>query len=183
MTLFGPGVLDFGGDALKLYTTHDHWLVCPMYDLWKQNRELCEQPECLRCHALLPPAAATVALHRTARAGAADGRSVPRAEPIDDRPAPPSRLPLSDRQLPYFLPLDEVGAPPTAVARARGRGRPYFLFVGRLVKLKGVQTLIEAFRRYDARRPPDRGRRRLRRRAAPAGRRPRPRPLSRSSPP
>ena len=29
-------------------------------------------------------------------------------------------------------------------------GRPYFLFVGRLVKLKGAQTLIEAFRHYDA---------------------------------
>ena len=47
-TLFGPGVLGFGGDAIRLYTTHDHWLVCPMYDLWKQNRELCERPACLR---------------------------------------------------------------------------------------------------------------------------------------
>ena len=44
----GPGVLRFG-DGVKLYTTHDHWLVCPMYGLWKFNRELCERPECLRC--------------------------------------------------------------------------------------------------------------------------------------
>ena len=57
VTLFGPGVLRYGGDALRLYTTHDHWLVCPMYDLWKWNRELCEQPACLRCQLIFkrPP--------------------------------------------------------------------------------------------------------------------------------
>src|SRR5215510_8971234 len=49
VTLFGPGVLRYGGAATKLYTTHDHWLVCPMYDLWKNQNELCEQPACVRC--------------------------------------------------------------------------------------------------------------------------------------
>ncbi|HEV8599877.1 MAG TPA: glycosyltransferase, partial [Gemmatimonadales bacterium] len=49
VTLFGPGVLRYGAGALRVYTTHDHWLVCPMYDLWKQKRELCEKPACLRC--------------------------------------------------------------------------------------------------------------------------------------
>ena len=44
----GPGILRYG-DGVKLYTTHDHWLVCPMYDLWRYNRELCDRRECLRC--------------------------------------------------------------------------------------------------------------------------------------
>ena len=44
----GPGVLRYG-DGVKLYTTHDHWLVCPMYDLWRYNREVCERPTCIRC--------------------------------------------------------------------------------------------------------------------------------------
>jgi glycosyltransferase involved in cell wall biosynthesis len=53
------------------------------------------------------------------------------------------------RQLPYFLPLDEAtAAAPSGPIEGPRPGRPYFLFVGRLVKLKGAQTLIEAFRRY-----------------------------------
>jgi glycosyltransferase involved in cell wall biosynthesis len=147
-TLMGPGVLGFGGDAIRLYTTHDHWLVCPMYDLWKQNRELCEQPACLRCtlsfkrppqlwrytnllereldhvDLFLSPSESTIEQHR--RRGF-------------DRPM---------RHLPYFLPLEEATAPPPDTIEGPREGRPYFLFVGRLVRLKGVHMLIEAFRNY-----------------------------------
>jgi glycosyltransferase involved in cell wall biosynthesis len=50
------------------------------------------------------------------------------------------------RHLPHFLPLAEsAGASEPA---ALPTGRPYFLFVGRLVRLKGAQMLIEAFRRF-----------------------------------
>ena len=50
------------------------------------------------------------------------------------------------RHLPYFLPLRErSGATPPAAG-----SRPYFLAVGRLERLKGFQTLLEVFRRYDA---------------------------------
>ena len=44
----GPGVLEIG-DALKLYTAHEHWLVCPMHVLWRHNRELCTGRECFKC--------------------------------------------------------------------------------------------------------------------------------------
>jgi glycosyltransferase involved in cell wall biosynthesis len=151
VTLFGPGVIDFGGDATKLYTTHDHWLVCPMYDLWKQNRELCEKPECLRC---------TLSFHRPPQLWRYTGllerelRKVdlflsPSQSTIEQHRRRGFSYPM--RHLPYFLPLDEATAPPPAEPVEGPRpGRPYFLFVGRLVKLKGAQTLIEAFRRYDA---------------------------------
>lgn len=151
VTLFGPDVLAFGGDATKLYTTHDHWLVCPMYDLWKQNRELCEQPECLRC---------TLSFRRPPQLWRYTGLLERRLREIDLFLAP-SRSTIEQhrrrgfdypmRQLPYFLPLAEASAPPPPGPVEGPRpGRPYFLFVGRLVKLKGAQTLIEAFRRYDA---------------------------------
>jgi len=44
--------------------------------------------------------------------------------------------------IPYFLP-DTPSA-----ARGAGRERPYFLFVGRLEKIKGLDDVIAAFRRY-----------------------------------
>lgn len=151
MTLFGPGALSYGNGAVRLYTTHDHWLVCPMYDLWKFNRELCERPACIRCQLtfkrppqlwrhtdllarqlpkvdlFLSPSRATIEQHR--RRGF--------AEPM--------------RHLPYFFPLAETGAVPEsarAAAAALAGDRPYFLFVGRLVKIKGLHTLFDVFREY-----------------------------------
>jgi glycosyltransferase involved in cell wall biosynthesis len=50
------------------------------------------------------------------------------------------------KHLPYFLPPSESAGSTEPVAFPTER--PYFLFVGRLVKIKGVQTLLEAFRRY-----------------------------------
>src|SRR5262249_55074569 len=47
-SLLGPGVLAMdrpGMRAVKLYTTHEHWLVCPMHVLWKFDRAPCEKPE------------------------------------------------------------------------------------------------------------------------------------------
>ncbi len=36
----GPGVWALG-EAIKLYTAHEHWLVCPNHVWWRHNRELC----------------------------------------------------------------------------------------------------------------------------------------------
>ena len=52
------------------------------------------------------------------------------------------------RHLPDFLPA--AAALPAPIASDDAARRPYFLFVGRLEKLKGVQTLLDAFRGYDA---------------------------------
>ena len=45
----GPGCSRYGGDAVKLYMAHEHWLVCPTHVLWRHGRELCTGRECLRC--------------------------------------------------------------------------------------------------------------------------------------
>jgi glycosyltransferase involved in cell wall biosynthesis len=152
MTLFGPGALSYGEGAIRLYTTHDHWLVCPMYDLWKYNRELCEQPACVRCQLSFkrPP--------QLWRRTALLDRQLPKVDLF----LSPSRSTIAQhrrrgfdypiRHLPYFFPLDETGPVPRAAeeeAAALAGRRPYFLFVGRLVKIKGLHTLIDAFRRYD----------------------------------
>lgn len=141
----GAGILGYGRGT-KLYTLNEHWLVCPMHVLWKHNREPCVEPQCLRCQLIFrrPP--------QLWRAGALLERS---ARAVDLFLAP-SRFTMAEhrrrgfdrpmRHLPHFLPSTD--APPGTPARPTGR--PYFLVVGRLVRLKGVDRLVEAFRRFDA---------------------------------
>src|SRR4029450_6180967 len=52
ISLLGPGILGLEtplSTPVKLYMTHEHWLVCPMHVLWKFNERACDKPECLRC--------------------------------------------------------------------------------------------------------------------------------------
>ncbi len=142
----GPGVLRHG-DGIKLYTAHDHWLVCPMYDLWRYNRELCDRRECLRCTLSFRRPPQLWRYTNWARHLAhVDLFLAPSRSTIEQHHRRGFEYPM--RHLPHFLPLAELIDPGPLVSPEQDR--PYFLFVGRLVRLKGVQTLIEAFRRYDA---------------------------------
>lgn len=138
----GPGVLGHGR-GVKLYTTSEHWLVCPMHVLFRDNREPCVEPHCLRC---------TLAFQRPPQLWRYTDL-LERAIPHVDLFLSPSRFTLEAhrergftapmRHLPYFLPEPDAPA-----AEPAARERPYFLCVGRLERLKGVQVLIEAFRTY-----------------------------------
>jgi glycosyltransferase involved in cell wall biosynthesis len=153
MTLFGPDTLRYGDGAVRLYTTHDHWLVCPMYDLWKYNRELCEEPACVRCQLVFkrPPQLWRHTDLLARRLPNVDLFLSPSRATIEQHRRRGFGYPM--RHLPYFFPLAETGpvAPAAeAEAAALADGRPYFLFVGRLVKIKGLHTLFDVFRDYDA---------------------------------
>ena len=142
----GPGVLRYG-EGVKLYTMHEHWLVCPMHVLWQYNRRPCERPSWLSC---------TLSYRRPPQLWRYTGQLERELDAVDVFLSP-SRFTAAKhrergftreiRHLPYFLGEGEVWPPPE---RAELTDRPYFLFVGRLEKLKGVQTLIELFRHYDA---------------------------------
>jgi glycosyltransferase involved in cell wall biosynthesis len=140
----GARLLGYGGGAVKLYTLHEYWLVCPTSMLFKYNRQPCTRRRCVAC-ALAhrrPPQ-----LWRSASTIAKAARHV-------DVFITASRFARDKHRemgfdvpivvLPYFTRLDPAslasGGPPEA--------SPYFLFVGRLARLKGLQTLIPIFRRY-----------------------------------
>ena len=139
----GPGLLAYG-DAFKIYEAHEHWLVCPTHVLWRHGRELCDKRECLKC---------VVNYRRPPQAWRYTGlldRMLDKADLIIAK-SEFSRgkhrdfgLRQTMQVLPYFLPdLDTA-----AVAPYGGHPRPYFLFVGRLEKIKGLQDVFPEMDRY-----------------------------------
>ncbi len=138
----GPGLLGAGG-GLQVYEAHEHWLVCPTHVLWRHGRELCDRRQCLRC----------VLRHRRPpqlwRASGLLGRRLERIHLIIAKSEFSRRkhaefgLRQPMEVLPYFLPPLR-GALPAPVRHRR----PYFLFVGRLEKIKGLQDVFPAFARY-----------------------------------
>jgi glycosyltransferase involved in cell wall biosynthesis len=137
----GPGLLACG-DGLKLYEAHEHWLVCPTHVLWRYNREPCDERHCLRCVLSYrrPPQLwrYTGALERALDhvdafiAKSEFSRDMHRSFGF----ARPMRV------IPYFLPDESPAARGDAATETRA---PYFLFVGRLEKIKGLQDVIPAF--------------------------------------
>ncbi len=141
ISLIGPSVIGYT-DAIRLFTPHEHWLVCPLTVLWKFNRAPCSHKNCTLCtlHAGRPPQ-----LWRHTRL-------LDRAMKQIDAVIAPSHFTWDKHQamgappvtrveyLTHFLRLPQLdtGESPWP--------RPFFLYVGRLEKMKGVQVLIDAFR-------------------------------------
>jgi glycosyltransferase involved in cell wall biosynthesis len=143
----GPGVFSYGGDATRLYMAHEHWLVCPTHVLWRHNRELCDERQCLRCQLVYrrPPQwwRWSGLMERELRHldGFIAMSEFSRAKHHE------FGFPHPMEVVPYFLPDPD----PSETERAFDRlhDRPYFLFVGRLEKIKGLDDVIPLFRRYE----------------------------------
>ena len=141
----GPGILRLG-DALKLYMAHEHWLVCPSHVLWRHNKERCTGRECLRCVLSYgrPPQMwrYTGLLNR-------ELRHVDTFIAMSEFSRDKHRefgFPRDMEVLPYFLPdREEVTA---GGDDSSPHPRPYFLFVGRLEKIKGLDDVIPVFQDY-----------------------------------
>ncbi|MEP7326621.1 MAG: glycosyltransferase family 4 protein, partial [Gemmatimonadota bacterium] len=141
----GPGLFKYG-DAVKLYMAHEHWLVCPTHVLWRYNRELCTGKQCVRCSLSYrrPPQLwrSTGYLERELR----HVDTIIAMSEFSRRKHAEFGLKQPMEVLPYFLPDPEPGG--AAVGGERPQGRPYFLFVGRLEKIKGLDDVIPLFRQY-----------------------------------
>lgn len=134
----GPGGFGMGG-GLQVMEAHEHWLVCPMHVLWRYNRELCDGKRCLSC---------TLSFRRPPQWWRWTGLLERQAEEIDLFIAKSEFSREKHREfgfarpmtvIPYFLP--EIAAGDTVAEHPR----PYFLFVGRLEKIKGLQDVFPSF--------------------------------------
>ena len=146
----GPGILS-AGHAIKLYTAHEHWLVCPSHVLWRHDREVCTGRQCLRCvlHYHRPPQLWRYTDYLDRHLGHVDAfialSHFSRAKHRE------FGFPREMEVIPGFLPEEEPEAPDPVKAPAPPappHQRPFFLFVGRLERIKGLDDVIPVFERY-----------------------------------
>lgn len=142
----GPGLWSYG-DAVKLCLAHEHWLVCESHVLWRHGKERCDEKQCLRCvlHHKRPPQ-----LWRRTNLIGRKGREVDTFVAMSEFSRGKHRefgFPFEMEVLPYFLPDPEPDEPRELRSPTGGspHERPYFLFVGRLEKIKGLDDVIPAF--------------------------------------
>ncbi len=141
----GPGLLAYG-DAIKLYMAHEHWLICPSHVLWRHGKERCTGRQCLRCvlHYRRPPQLwrytgllermqkkvdAFIAMSNFSRDKHKEFGFSREMEVVN-----------------YFLP--DVDQEQMSSDQGSPHDRPYFLFVGRLEKIKGLDDVIPVFEQY-----------------------------------
>ena len=144
----GPKILEYG-TGIKLYTMHEYWLICPTHVLFRFNRAACTQRHCFTCGLMYK---------RPPQWWRRSGMMQSAIQHVDAFIAPSRfskeihrRMGLDARivHVPHFIPDARNGsALPLRRPRYKPAQKPYFLFVGRLEKIKGLQTLIPVFRRY-----------------------------------
>jgi glycosyltransferase involved in cell wall biosynthesis len=147
ISLLGPEILSVTpaqGNPVKMYTTHEHWLICPTHVLWKFNRGPCDKPDCLRC---------TIQAKRPPQLWRYTGLLERMATHVDQFLSPSRFTARMHTERGFQQPLaclpnfidrvdDQWQNPPP-----RSHEAPYFLFVGRLELIKGLQTLISLWNR------------------------------------
>jgi glycosyltransferase involved in cell wall biosynthesis len=147
ISLLGPEILSVvsGNDrAVKMYTTHEHWLICPTHVLWKFNREPCREPQCLPC---------TLLAKRPPQLWRYTGLLERMSSHVDQFVAPSRFTAKMHAERGFPKPLAHL---PNFIERvdgewcnpaARPQANPYFLFVGRLELIKGLHTVIKLWDR------------------------------------
>ncbi|MEC4888437.1 MAG: glycosyltransferase family 4 protein [Nitrospira sp.] len=146
----GPKVFEYGR-AIKLYTTHEYWLLCPTHVLFKFNQEACAKPSCLTCQLSYrrPPQLwrYTSMLDRALRH--LDAVISPSQFASDAHRHMGATV--EKTVIPMFIPSQPVNTQPvdSLPMQPMSGERPYFLYVGRLEKLKGLQEVIPFFTQQD----------------------------------
>ena len=133
--------------GLRIYTTHEHWLLCPMHTLFRNEREVCTRRTCTTCCAVYgrPPQPWRWTGHLDRSVGALDAIMSP------------SRFTAELHRQRFPNASIEVVRPPgpriratvladETVLHSTQHDRPFVLFAGRLQPIKGALWLAEELR-------------------------------------
>ncbi len=139
----GPAALAYG-DALKLYTAHEHWLVCPTHVLWRHRVEPCTSRECTRCQ---------LNYGRPPQLWRHTGLLERHLDDVDAFIAVSAFSRAKHHEFGFARDMEVIPGfvhDPGTPARRRPTGaRPYFLFVGRIESLKGLDDVIDRFATFE----------------------------------
>ena len=143
----GPKILEYG-EGIKLYTMHEYWLVCPTHVMFKFKREACTRPSCLPCQAtyLRPPQWWRYSGLIDASVKHVDAFISPDLFTKEKHREMGFNAPVV--HLPHFVSSEDPVSSSPPLPAADNPREPYFLFVGRLEKLKGLQTIIPVFKSH-----------------------------------
>lgn len=133
----GPGILALGNAPVRLYTLHEHWLVCATHIFWKNGEKPCDGRTCLSCsiRSGIPPQLWRYTGLRDRALASVDRLLSPSAYTAEQHRQGGVERPIS--VLPLFSALDPPHDPPTASGL-----RASFVFVGRVTASKGIERLL-----------------------------------------
>jgi len=143
----GPKIIEYG-EGIKLYTIHEYWLICPTHMLMRFNRAPCEKPFCLSCQLIhkRPPQLWRYTNLLESSLSHLDAIISPSKFTKKIHEERGLKIPII--HIPNFA-LNHFNSPGQFEEKVDELPRqPYFLYVGRLEKLKGIHTLIPVFKRY-----------------------------------
>ena len=143
----GPKILEYG-QGVKLYTMREYWLVCPTHVLFRYNRTPCTRPHCFLCNLTYkcPPQWWRYSGLLETKIKHVDAFIATSRFSKDIHHRMGLNIPIV--HLPNFVPSIEVAPSKSEETFDEALEGPYFLFVGRLEKIKGLQTIIPIFHRY-----------------------------------
>jgi glycosyltransferase involved in cell wall biosynthesis len=138
----GPGVLALGSAPVKLYTLHEHWLLCPTHVFWKEKQRLCDVKTCFSCQIRSgrPPQLWRYGASIENGVSHVDLFLAPSRFTAEKHRSEGVRRPIA--VLPNFV--------PEAAPRTESPSRPVFVYAGRLEASKGPDALVAAARRVNA---------------------------------
>lgn len=135
----GPGVFSLCPGAVRVFVALEHWLVCPTHVLWRYDGRPCDERRCLRC---------TLLHRRPPQLWRYSGGLTRAARHIDVFIARSEFSRRKHREYGFAFPMEVVpcfAAPPGPEGGPVPHHRPYFLFVGRVEHLKGLDEVLPLF--------------------------------------